>query len=306
MKLKITILSLLWLGSTIAYADSTSNTLNPSPLASTSKQPIRQQMPLAIMRAQVAGLISAMPLKTERLKQAAKYFNENKDDMAQAALDSAVIIQEQEQLLKLPDSASRQMQLNSITDELILLAHLIELDSKLEDERFPKANQYFKQAIQYNRNSGYLDQYAQFLQRNNQFQQAEAISTEAIENQRKKITSQSSNPEDLFSLVILLNHLAGTKEDLKKYDEAYLIYKEALNTTKQLIALDPAYFSRLAFVFDSLSQLLVVDNSYKTNVEKDYRKIIDSIHLLAKDKPKEYLPILSKLESDLAFIKNGR
>lgn len=66
-----------------------------------------------MMRDEVAGMISVIPLKTERLEQAEKYFQADKDDMARAASDIARITQEQEKLLKSSTELFKQVNKNA-------------------------------------------------------------------------------------------------------------------------------------------------------------------------------------------------
>lgn len=260
-----------------------------------------EQQTLGFLRFDLESMIQAMPLTTERLKQATQYFNAKDDDKARAALNITAITQEQTTLLsQLPQQPQLQAKLDDLATELLLLAHLTEINTNLGAQRIAKASEYFEQALKSGRTPERLYQYARFLDRNKQLAKAETLYTEALALQRQITVAQ---PDKLPHLVMLLNELGTSKQTQHiQLDKAYALQSEALTLSLPLAAKDSTHLVLVSVILSSLSQLAQVDNRYASKVDVLYKKVIDELRPLASSAPDAYLPTLAELLNSQSFM----
>ena len=107
-----------------------------------------------------------------------------------------------------------QAQLDDRTNEFILLVRLTAINYSLGEQRISKTIEYFENALKSGRTAYRLFAYAHFLRKNNQFNTAEKLSTEALDIRRKLA---QANPQ------VYLPDLAGT---LGGFGYAYILWEE--------------------------------------------------------------------------------
>lgn len=259
-----------------------------------------EQRTQAFMRLEVEDILkNGFRLTTERLKQAAQHFNAKEDDQARAVLDGVAITQEQDTLLqqqKQTPSAQVQAQLDDKATELLLLARLSEINYALGEQRIADASQYFEQALKSGRTAERLNQYALFLEKNQQFQPAEQVYTELLTQLRQQA---NSNPNDtnLGRVASTLNSLGTViaQAGSTRWDEAQQLQTEALTISRKLAASNPDALSDLSVVLSSLSQLTYTDTTRSGSVAKFHTETLDALRPLADSNPDAYLPFIAGL-----------
>lgn len=259
------------------------------------------QKTAAMMRVEVADMLKAMPLTTERLKQAAQYFNANEDNKARAVLDISAIIQEQATLLaQLPQNPAVQTKLDDLALELIVLARLTDIHYSSGQERIAKAGSYFEQALKSGRTPERLYEYVRFLNYSKQYNKADEVLTESILLQRNQLNSQ---PERLARLAESLDQLGSIKqENKKKLEEALNLHTEALKIARQLISQNPMYLSLLSVTLSSLSTLAANHSEFSNKVADLYKETINELRSLANTQPDHYLPVLANTLNSLGLL----
>lgn len=263
-----------------------------------------QQRKEGFDRLELEHLLTVMPLTTKRLQQAADYFKAKEDDKARAALDINLITQEQDELLnKLTKQPELQISLDEKASELILLAQLTAIDYKLGDTRINTAISYFEQALKSGRTPERLNNYAIFAQKQNQWELAEQLYTEALSQQRKQANNQAIDQDYLINF---LNRLGDVKQNLGQLDEAFVLQTEALTLSRQLITDEPASMLQLSVILGSLSQLSLADNKRNDAIAKLYKETINTLRPLAASSPDTYLPTLAELFNTLGMILGSK
>lgn len=120
---------------------------------------------------QLAETLNSVPINSKHLNQATAYFQAGEFEKARDVLNIDELTKDQDTLLRQQEVVKTKLRANAV--ELMILAQTTAIDYKLGEQRLPKTQAYFEQALKSNESSYFLFNYANVLQKNNQFKLAE-------------------------------------------------------------------------------------------------------------------------------------
>jgi tetratricopeptide (TPR) repeat protein len=206
---------------------------------------------------------SKIEINTERLKQAKKLFDEGKFREADEILRVDEIQNDQDALLKSKLKKEQEVkkleqQLIDNANEWLIKAQTIELRFDLSN-RFDLAIEYYEKALESNKHSEILFDYANFLQKHNQFDRALDIYKDALEVYYVLYKSGSNN--SLIPTAAILNNVGIILESRDDLTEAKKYYFDALNIFRELAKIKPEIFlESVAGTLNNLGYLLSKNN----------------------------------------------
>ena len=254
-----------------------------------------------------------IPLNTERLKLAKQYFDAGEYPQARAVLDTESITQEQDALLAKQQQLQQEQatitaQLDDKANEWLLKAQLTAIDYSLGEQRIATTSGYFDKALKSGRTPDRLFTYAVFLQKNNQYREAETLYSEALSSYRQLA---NDNP------TVYLPDVAGTLNNLgnlvakdgQRREEAETLYREALSIRRQLANDNPTvYLPDVAMTLNNFGNLVAKDSQRRNEAETLYREALSIRRQLANDNPRVYLPYVAGTLNNLGNLvaKDGQ
>lgn len=248
-----------------------------------------------------------IPLNTERLKLAKQHFEAGEYVQARAVLDAESITEEQDALLaeqqRLQEKqATITAKLDDKANEWLLKSQLTAIDYSLGDQRIAQTSSYFENALKSGRTPDRLFGYAMFLQKNNQYREAETFYIEALNILR--IRAKDNRAGYLPNVAMILNNLSVlVAADNQRRKEAEALYTEALTLYRQLAKDNPAmYLPTVAMTLNNLGALLTADIQRRKKAEIFFIEALSLRRHFAKNNPAVYLPDVATTLNNLGAL----
>lgn len=211
---------------------------------------------------------NTLKINTQRLQLAKHYFIEGKYRYARQTLgeddvraDQRILLNEKQRNKARQQNNTDGLENNAI--EWVVKAQLTAIDYSLKEQRIPKTKFYFEAALVSARKAEHLFSYGYFLQKNNQFKDAESIYREALGSYRQ--LAQDNSMVHRADVAMTLNNMGAlVQADSQRRAEAEKLYREALDIRRQLAQDNPTVY--LPDVADTLGKLGML--SFRQNQAK--------------------------------------
>lgn len=271
---------------------------------------LRQKENLEKEVIKLAEEFSRIPINTDRLRLAKKYFESGEFEKARGILDAEkmktdqnVLLSRREKLKR--DTLENEQKLLNNSNEFLILARLTSFNYSLPD-RFEKSKEYFERSLVAQRNKENLFGYAWFLQMHDQLIDAIPFYEEALKINRglAKNDLQTYFPE----VADILNNMAVIHKDLNEFNAAERKFNEALEIRRKLAKDNPQnHLPDVAVSLTYLANLHREKNEFDA-AEKEYNEAYRITMRLAKINPQTFLPQAAKTLNDSAnfYIKKKK
>jgi tetratricopeptide (TPR) repeat protein len=247
----------------------------------------------------LAGTFSKIEINTERLKKAQQYFTQGKFREADAILKAEELSHDQEHLLNAKEGKSRELeelnkQLLGNANEFLIKAQITATNFN-NPNRFHDAYRFYEQSI---RSYTYFDnlfEYAFFLQRHNQHNEAERYYQEVMDKFGREM--------DTVTRAATLNNLGLLQSDKNEFEDALRSYREALEICGKLAQANPqTYLPYVATTLNNLGSLQYKKNELEDAL-KSYREALEIRRKLAQANPQTYLPYIAMTLNNLGVLQ---
>jgi tetratricopeptide (TPR) repeat protein len=225
---------------------------------------------------QLARAFQNIDINTERLQRAKAFFDKGEFGEARAVLEIELEQMQDEQTHLLEERKYYETEvlpkLIKNAEEFRILA-LSTLTNYADPNRFENARNYFERSIKSHAKKSNIFQYALFLNRHNQFIEAEKyylqylndFASQSPENEENDLASQFSRSEKAE----VLNNLALLHSYQNRYEEALKEHEEALQIYRILSGINPnTYLPRVALTLNNLTTLYTELNNPEEALKK--------------------------------------
>ncbi len=247
----------------------------------------------------LAVTFSKIEINTERLKQAQQCFIQGNFRQADVTEE---LSNDQERILSSMESKRRELdelhqQLIGNANEFLIKAQTMTTDPHNPDS-IKDTCRLYEQSIRGNMRFYTLFEYACFLQRHNQYHEAERYYQDAMNRYGGKL--------DAPTRAIMLNNIATLQSDKNEYENALNLYKESLGIYRELAHSNPqTYLPSLAGTIDHVAQVQYQKHDID-DAEKSYRDALEVYRELAKSNPQTFLPHVAGTINHLAQLQYQR
>lgn len=291
----------------------------------------------------LAEQFNRIEINTDRLKRAKEHFDKGEIGEARAVLESELeqMNDENNRLIIERDHYQNDVlpKLINNSEEFLLLALSTQTNYN-NPNWFEDTCQYFERSIKGNTNERNTFQFALFLQKHNQFKDAETYYELYLNkfstiisvvdkgttlnnlgvlqaNQNKfdkalasfeeslKIRKQLANNEiNSYSTYVAktLNNLANLHSIQNEFDKAFIVYEEALQIDRKLAEINPnLYLQEVAGTLNNLANLLSDKNEIARAIT-EYQESLKINRMLAANNPDTYLPEIARTLNNLGLL----
>ncbi|MFL0198190.1 tetratricopeptide repeat protein [Clostridium sp. WILCCON 0269] len=246
----------------------------------------------------LAEIFNKIPFKSQRLKDAEKYFIEGKLREANTILKTEDMYVDKDRALI--DRKIVNKKCSDLSNEFLVKAKLTSLNYE-NPTSFKDKYKYYKDSTELFSNFNNVFQYTILQADRNNYEVAEKNYREALGKYRKLA---EKNPETYVHYVAdILNNLAILQFNRNDYQVAEKNYGEALEKYRRLAEKDPeTYMPDVAMTLNNLAILQADRNNYKA-AAKSYEETLEKYRRLAEKDPETYMPYVATVLNNFAVLQ---
>ena len=292
---------------------------------------------------QLAQAFQNIEINTDRLRRAKEFFDQGEFGEARAVFEMEIeqMQNEKKWLLEQKNRFENDIlpKLKHNSEEFFLFANVTQIDYQ-NPNRYKDVCNYYISSIESYPNKSNVFQFAFFLQKNNQFKEAENYYYQLLNtpnfmlseidkastlnnlggshwklyeydktlNEIKEALKiyrnlEKNNPKNYLSeIAAALNNLGLLHSDQNNHEEALIEFKEALQIRRSLAEIDSnTYLPYVALVLNNLAQLHWRLKNYD-DAMKELNEALQIRRIIAEVEPHLYLPDLAQTLTNLAVL----